>query len=184
MKSKSPADIRLTSTSYAVLSLLEVLGEATPYDLKQALVHSIENFWPVPHTTFYEEPARLARAGFLSVSQEPAGRRRRLYRLTELGEQALHRWAEDPEVAPQQVRDEGMLKIFAGGDAAAIMERRGRWHRAKLTELEGYLAALSDGQDGRRSDRWRGAELTLIAGTAYHRQMIALIEEYLADDQA
>ena len=52
---------RLTSTSYAVLSLLELLGEATSYDLKQALVRSIENFWRVPHTTFYEEPARLAR---------------------------------------------------------------------------------------------------------------------------
>src|ERR1700677_1225067 len=63
MKSKS---IRLTTTSYAVMSLLEMLGEAPPYDLKQALERSIENFWPVPHTTFYDEPARLARAGYLS----------------------------------------------------------------------------------------------------------------------
>jgi hypothetical protein len=38
--------IRLTTTSYAVLSLLDMLGEATPYDLKQALEHSLENLWP------------------------------------------------------------------------------------------------------------------------------------------
>ena len=69
--------IRLTTTSYAVMSLLDLLGEATPYDLKQVLEHSIENFWPVPHTTFYDEPARLARAGYLSQSQEAGGRKRR-----------------------------------------------------------------------------------------------------------
>ena len=56
-----------------MLSLLELLGAATPYDLKQALERSIENFWPVPHTTFYAEPARLAAAGLLSEQQEAAG---------------------------------------------------------------------------------------------------------------
>ena len=48
-----------------MLALLEQLGEATSYDIKQALESSIENFWPVPHTTAYEEPARLAAAGYL-----------------------------------------------------------------------------------------------------------------------
>ena len=76
MKRKS---IRLTTTSYALLALLEQLGEATSYDIKQALEKSIENFWPVPHTTAYEEPARLAEGGYLSVKQEPGGRRRKVY---------------------------------------------------------------------------------------------------------
>jgi PadR family transcriptional regulator AphA len=172
--------IRLTSTSYAVLTLLELLGEATPYDLKQMLVRSVENFWPVPHTTFYEEPARLAQAGYLSAHQEAGGRRRRLYALTEKGRQALREWAEDPEIAPQQVRDEAMLKIFAGADPRAILARRLDWHRAKLSELEGYLNALREGQDGPRRDKWRGAEVTLIGGTAYHREMIALLERFFA----
>ena len=48
MKSKP---IRLTTTSYAVMSLLEMLGEATPYDLKQALERSIENFMERVETT-------------------------------------------------------------------------------------------------------------------------------------
>jgi len=68
--------IRLTGTSYAVLSLLELSGPATVYDLKQSLEQSIENFWPVPHTTFYAEPARLAAAGLLTEQQEDGGRRR------------------------------------------------------------------------------------------------------------
>lgn len=93
MKSKP---MRLTSTSYAVMSLLSLLGEATPYDLKQALERSIENFWPVPHTTFYAEPARLARGGLLSEHQEAGGRRRKLYALTEEGRSALDHWTSSP----------------------------------------------------------------------------------------
>ena len=62
--------IRLSGTSYAVLSLIGFLGEATPYDLKRTMALSIENFWPVPHTTFYAEPARLAAAGYLEERQE------------------------------------------------------------------------------------------------------------------
>jgi DNA-binding PadR family transcriptional regulator len=61
--------IKLTTTSYALLALLDQLGKATSYDIKQALDMSIENFWPVPHTTAYEEPARLAQGGYLSVDQ-------------------------------------------------------------------------------------------------------------------
>ncbi|HUB73287.1 MAG TPA: PadR family transcriptional regulator [Solirubrobacteraceae bacterium] len=171
--------IKLTSTSYAVLSLLDVLGEATPYDLKQALEASVENFWPVPHTTFYEEPQRLARAGYLSVRQEPGGRRRKRYSLTPAGRGALRGWADSPEVAPPQLRDEAMLKIFAGADPRPILERRATWTRAKLAELEGYLQALQAGQDGPREDKWRGAEATLIAGIAYHRQLLDSMDEYL-----
>jgi DNA-binding PadR family transcriptional regulator len=171
---------RLTSTSYAVLTLLELLGEATSYDLKQALVVSIENFWPVPHTTFYEEPARLAKAGYLSARQEPHGRRRRLYKLTASGRAALREWAADPALAPAQFRDEAMLKIFAGADPRRVMEHRRPWHCEKLRELEGYLANLRAGRRGPRTDRWRGAEATLIAGTGYHRHMLALIDEFLA----
>jgi DNA-binding PadR family transcriptional regulator len=176
MKSKS---YRLTSTSYAVLALLEMLGEATSYDLKQALIVSIENFWPVPHTTFYEEPARLARAGYLSARQEPRGRRRRLYKLTARGDEALRHWAQDPALAPQQLRDEAMLKIFAGADPHAVMAWRRPWHREKLSELEGYLANLRAGRSGPRTDKWRSAEATLMAGTGYHRHMLALIDELL-----
>jgi DNA-binding PadR family transcriptional regulator len=176
----SKSAYRLTSTSYAVLSLLELLGEATSYDLKQALVRSIENFWPVPHTTFYEEPARLASAGYLSARQEPAGRRRRLYELTESGRSALREWALDPVAAPEQIRDEALLKIFAGGDPQAVLSGRTEYHRGKLAEFERYLAELRAGQTGPRQDEWRGAEATLVVGIRYHRFMLALIDDFLA----
>ncbi len=173
MKSKS---IRLTTTSYAVMSLLEMLGEATPYELKQALERSIENFWPVPHTTFYDEPARLAQAGFLSQRQESGGRRRKRYALTDSGHEALRAWADTPGAGPPQYRDEGMLKVFAGADPQSVYAGRGDWHRAKLAELEGYLGKLRALPEELRANRWRGAEATLVAGIDYQHQMIDTIE--------
>jgi DNA-binding PadR family transcriptional regulator len=174
--------IRLTSTSYAVLSLLDLLGEATPYELKQVLEVSVENFWPVPHTTFYEEPSRLAGAGYLSVEQEAAGRRRKRYSLTDSGRQALRAWADSSDTSPPQLRDEGMLKIFAGADPRPILAQRAQWQRAKLAELEGYLHNLQEGQRGPRTDKWRGAEATLIAGITYNRQLLAITDEFLAQE--
>src|SRR5436305_14386876 len=98
--SGSAQAIRLTGTSFAVLSLIDGLGPSSPYDLKQALERSIENFWPVPHTTFYAEPARLARGGFLFEEQEASGRRRKLYALTNAGRRALRACAGSSDVAP------------------------------------------------------------------------------------
>ena len=162
---------RLTSTSYALLALLEQLGEATPYEIKQAMDQSIENFWPVPHTTAYEEPARLASDGYLSVRQEEGGRRRKTYALTEEGKAALAAWARDPETSPPQVRDEVMLKIFAGADPAVFLEPRRAWHREKMAELEGYL------EEVRGDPAWQHSELPLTAGITYHRKMLEMLAE-------
>jgi DNA-binding PadR family transcriptional regulator len=167
--------IRLSGTSFAVLTLLELLGPSTPYDLKQALEQSIENFWPVPHTTFYAEPARLARGGYLSVRQEQGGRRRKLYTLTESGRSALHGWLRAAVVAPPQYRDEGVLKIFAGADPLPILRSRREWHRAKLAELEGYLEGLGDEQS------LQGARTSLVVGTTYHRQLLESIARFVAE---
>jgi PadR family transcriptional regulator AphA len=170
----APETMKLSGTSYAVLSLLAAMGPATPYDLKQALEQSIENFWPVPHTTFYAEPERLARGGILTVRQEPRGRRRKLYELTEQGRAALGEWTSSPEVAPPQLRDEGVLKVFAGADPLPIMRRRADWHRAKLAELEGSLAAIADAGGA------SGVRQSLLIGTGYHRLMLGALEEFLS----
>jgi PadR family transcriptional regulator AphA len=169
MKSKL---VRLTNTSYALLALVDQLGEATPYEIKQAMDSSIENFWPVPHTTAYEEPARLAGGGYMSVRQEERGRRRKTYALTDQGRSALAAWAEDATWTPPQLRDEGILKVFAGGDPFALFEPRRSWHREKLAELEGYLEAV------RGEQSWRGSERALIAGIAYHRKMLEMLDEF------
>jgi DNA-binding PadR family transcriptional regulator len=168
------SSIRLTTTSYVVLGLLEQCGPSSPYDLKGYLEQSVENFWPVPHTTFYAEPARLAAAGLLTEDQEPHGRRRKLYALTDAGREALRAWVREPDAAPPQVRDELMLKVFLGADPRPLAEARLAWHRRKEAELEGYLEAVRSGTSG--LDGVAGVERSLVAGLAYNRAMIDMIE--------
>jgi len=167
MKSKS---IRLTGTSYAVLALLAEFGESTSYEIKQRLERSIQNFWPVPHTTAYEEPARLAEAGYLSARQEEGGRRRRVYSLTDAGREALAAWAAEPTASPPQLRDEALLKVFAGAEPESIRTERAAWHREKREDLESYLEAI------RGDARYAHSEATLRAGIAYHQAMLEVLD--------
>jgi DNA-binding PadR family transcriptional regulator len=170
---------RLTGTSFAVLTLIELHGPSTPYDLKQALERSIANFWMVPHTTFYAEPTRLAKGGLLSEQQESGGRRRKVYSLTDTGRSALEAWRSSAELTPPQLREEGVLKIFAGGDPLPIFRARVEWHRAKLSELEGYLEAVA-GED----PAWNGVRASLQVGVAYNRMMIEAMERFLESQAA
>ncbi|HEU4979117.1 MAG TPA: PadR family transcriptional regulator [Solirubrobacteraceae bacterium] len=158
--------IKLTTTSYAVLGLIDFIGPASPYDLKRAIEQTLSHFWPVPHTTFYAEPARLAAGGFLSEEQEAGGRRRKTYALTAAGRDALAEWVAAPTAQPPQVRDEAVLKIFCGADPEPLLGERVEWLRAELEELEGYLDAV------RAAGGPAGVERSLLVGTAYTRAMI------------
>ena len=168
----SSKPLRLGPTSYAVLGLIDAWGPCTPYDLKQAIETTVENFWPVPHTTFYAEPERLEKAGLLSVEQEEHGRRRKLYSITEAGREALAAWIEEPTATPPQLRDELVLKVFLGADPEPLAAERIEWHRAKLAELEGYLELVRQGEG-----RTPGIERSLVIGTTYERAVLEVFEK-------
>jgi DNA-binding PadR family transcriptional regulator len=174
MKSKQ---IKLTGNSYALLALLDRFGELTSYEIKDALESSVENFWPVPHTTAYQEPARLESGGYLSSRQEVGGRRRRRYALTDAGRKALRDWADEPVAAPPQLRDELLLKIFAGADPDPLLEERLDFYRRKVEELETYLEAV------KLAPGWTGPATVQRAGITYNRQQIALIEQMIEEDR-
>jgi DNA-binding PadR family transcriptional regulator len=130
-------DLKLTPTSYIVLGLLEAAGvEATPYDLKQAMAISVDNFWSTPHAQVYREPERLAAAGYVTERREDEGRRRRFFAITDKGRDALERWRrEAPDELPE-LRNAGVLKVFFGADPAEVAAHQLPLHRAKLAEYE------------------------------------------------
>jgi DNA-binding PadR family transcriptional regulator len=104
------------------------------------------------------------------VRQEEGGRRRKAYSLTDEGRAALAAWAGEVSAAPPQIRDELMLKIFAGADPGPLLKARKAWHEEKLLELQGYLDAVRGNED------WRPSEFVLTAGIGYHRKMLELFE--------
>ncbi|HEU4973907.1 MAG TPA: PadR family transcriptional regulator [Baekduia sp.] len=131
-------DVKLTPTSFIVLGLLEDCPERelTPYDLKQRLAISVDNFWSTPHAQVYREPERLARGGYVTERREQGGRRRRFYAITDRGRAALDAWRhEAPDEAPE-LRDAGVLKLFFGADPAVVARHQLPLHERKLAEYE------------------------------------------------
>lgn len=104
--------VRLSPVSYVVLGLIGLRGPSTPYELKRAASHSINYFWPFPHSQLYGEPERLAEAGLLSEEREEDGRRRKLYSLTPRGKQALEDWLATPPAGIFEMRDIAVLQLF------------------------------------------------------------------------
>jgi PadR family transcriptional regulator AphA len=158
------SSVRLSTTSYAVLGLLERCQPATPYQLKQAAQVSVFHFWTIPHTQLYTECARLADAGLLAEQREEGGRRRRVYRLTPAGLEALEQWRSNPETELYELRDPGLLKLFCGADPVAVARRELEHHRQRLALYE----QLASGQEGMT----RGMRLALEAGTGHEREYV------------
>lgn len=168
-------DLKLTPTSYITLGLLEACApqEATPYDLKQMLAVSIDNFWSIPHAQVYREPERLAEGGYVAQRREETGRRRRFYAITGRGREALDAWrAEAPDDLPD-LRDAGVLKLFFGADPAAVAAHQVAVHRAKLAEYEALRAQIAGAVPA-------GQLRALDVGIAHERAMIAIWEDQAA----
>ena len=159
--------MQLTPTSYIVLGLVDQLGEASPYDLKQAVAQSVGNFWSVPHSQIYREAERLERGGHLGCRRErtPGGRPRKVYSLRQRGRQELSRWRQDPPAELPELRDPGLLKLFFGADPRPLAEARHAAHSRKLAEYDAR----------RKLDRGhepRGVWLSLDAGIGHEREWV------------
>jgi PadR family transcriptional regulator AphA len=154
--------IRLTPTSYVVLGLVGQLGEATPYALKQAVSLSVGNFWSIPHAQLYSEPDRLARAGLLDEEVETTGRRRKTYRLTRAGREALKTWLAEPATEFTELRHRGLLKLALGADPKTIAPAQLELHEAKLAEYEGLVDVPMP----------EGLRLALDSGIGHEREWV------------
>jgi PadR family transcriptional regulator, regulatory protein AphA len=144
---------RLSPTSYLVLGMVGWLERATPYQLKQLAARSIGDLWAFPHSQLYAEPVRLADLGLLAEEREPAGRRRRFYRLTDDGRDELERWLDDPESPPREVHDVGVLKLLFANEAgpdqvAKLAKAQVDAHSESLERYRETAGAVEQAGDG------------------------------------
>ena len=173
------ADRPLTPTSHLVLGLVRTLEPCTAYDMKQLVNVSIGMFWSFPHSQLYAEPARLVADGLLSEEQEESGRRRRLFRITEAGVEALEQWLGTPSEDIGELRDEGLLQLFFSDSSdedaiAALARAQAKVHEDRIT----FLTDLRSGVGQRAS----AAQLaTLELGLRWDRTAADFWSE-IADD--
>jgi PadR family transcriptional regulator, regulatory protein AphA len=165
------SEIELTHTSHIVLGLLSMSGEATPYDLKQMVAGTVGHFWSLPHSQLYAEPARLARAGYVTEQREHDGRRRKLYSLTDRGRDALEDWLGVLTPEPYMLRDLALLKLFFGADARELAEVQLETHQQKLSEYEALAEQIAEHGPV-------GARLALDLGIRHERETVGFWEEH------
>lgn len=116
IKSKSQ-ERRLTTTSYAVLSVLAIRDHST-YELTRQMSLSLHYLWPRAESNVYAEPKRLVAAGLATSREEWTGERRRtIYSITADGRAALADWLASPS-SRQRYESEAALKVFFGEHGA------------------------------------------------------------------
>lgn len=157
--------IRLTPSSYIVLGLLELAGEATPYELKKIVGESVGHFWSLQHAQLYSEPERLRAAGLVEERRERGGRRRRRYSLTDEGRMQLEQWRSAPTSAFSELRDPGLLQLYFGADPAALAERQLAVHQEQLDLYENLHESVKDSLPD-------GPRLALESGIGHEREWV------------
>jgi DNA-binding PadR family transcriptional regulator len=146
---RSPRAIKLSPTSYLVLGMVR-LGISSGYAIKKVADQSTQNFWPTSLALVYPELARLETAGMLTRRSNPqGGRARSAYRISEAGETALTAWLRSAKVAPVQIRDEAMLKLFLadaleGEDQLELIRTLRERNREKKEALQSEIVPRAE----------------------------------------
>jgi PadR family transcriptional regulator, regulatory protein AphA len=138
----------MTPTARAILGLLSIVP-MSGYDLAQAAERTVGRFWPVSKSQVYAELARLEPLGLVQGTEIAQDRRpdKRVFRLTEPGEEALDAWLESADLAAPRFRLPFLLKIFLGhraapGRSAALLQEVRDRALAQVQQLEALLAVL------------------------------------------
>ncbi|WP_219420120.1 PadR family transcriptional regulator [Pseudonocardia nigra] len=101
----------LTSTSYAVLSLLGVRAWSA-YELTQQMGRSLRWYWPKAESLVYAECKKLAGHGFATTLREHRGKRARtVYTITDAGRAALRDWFDRPLTPQPRLEFEALLQV-------------------------------------------------------------------------
>ncbi len=162
----------LHPSSFIILGLVDRLGDATSYDLKNWADGSIGYFWNFSRASLYKEPARLVGLGLLEERQEDRGRRRRLYSITAQGRAALSDWLATPSEHPTEIRDLGLLKLYfaqSGSQASleALVQDQITAHSDRLKTYQALETDLSANSD------YRFYHAALTMGLKYEEMSVA-----------
>lgn len=125
--------------AHAILACL-VEQPCSGYDLAKQFDGSIGYFWSATHQQIYRELSKLEEQGWITVETIPQSKRpdKKLYRLTQLGEEQLKTWIASP-CEPMAIKDDLLVKIFAGYVAPeTIQEEIERHRQAHIKRLSAY----------------------------------------------
>ena len=159
----------LTATGRVILGMLS-LGKQSGYDIKHFVDKTTRHFWAASYGQIYPELRRLEEQGLVHGRSEPTGgRARTLFELTDAGREALRSWLQSDMEPINELRDEGMLKLFFSDFADPQLRIKNiramrKLHERTLSQLRALEPHASAGP--------RGPYLTLQLGMEMNQQVI------------
>ncbi|MEH2322691.1 MAG: PadR family transcriptional regulator [Nostoc sp.] len=169
--------------AHAILAAL-VEASCSGYDLAKRFDGSVGFFWSASHQQIYRELAKLEDQGSISSESILQTRRpdKRLYSVTDLGEQHLKEWIAQP-CEPTPIKDDLLVKIFAGHIIPnqiilAELEHHQEAHLKKLStykELE--QCYFQNPQELPESGKFQ--YLTLLNGISYETHWLAWCKQVM-----
>ncbi|APB35195.1 Putative transcriptional regulators [Gloeomargarita lithophora Alchichica-D10] len=171
------------SLAHAMATIL-LQSPQTGYDLSKEFDEKVSCYWQATSQQIYRELARMQEQGWVAVTVIPQSGRpdKKLYTLTELGQQELRRWIAEPS-HPTAIREELLVKVRGGFMVPPALllkeiERRQGYHQQKLA----YYRSLEPefGDLANLSPRQRHIYLTLRCGIRYETMWIEWCEEAMA----
>lgn len=164
----------LAATSWALLGMLSYEQELSGYDIRKWSDWSLRFYYGSPaHSQIYSELRKLEKLGLVTsrVENTSGARSRRLYKITELGLDAVTRWANEAPVDPPVLKHSPLLRVTLG-------------HLTNPTKLKEILAehvAYADGmqREAAKDARWAGVD----PAWAYARVALQWAERYYANER-
>jgi len=118
------------SLRYAILGFLSSTP-ATGYDIGREFQEGAGSYWNALPSQIYPELGALEKLGWITGKISNADRlRKRVFRLTRLGEQELKTWVEADNEYPPERDSERLRLIFLDGSPLHVVRRHIAAHRA------------------------------------------------------
>lgn len=168
------------------------------YELLQALKRPIGFFWQARQSQIYPELKRLEVLGLVTfeVIEQQNRPDKKVYTITESGQEALQRWAVAP-TEPEPSRNELLLKTYTlwladPAKALQLFRSQEEYHRAQLAQYQHILTKIEYEHPApiKVQEPLFGDYATLQVGLRYEREyvdwcrwMIAQLEQAVREQE-
>jgi DNA-binding PadR family transcriptional regulator len=167
--------------AHAILASL-VDRSCSGYDLAKQFDGSVGYFWAASHQQIYRELSKLEAQGWITSEAIPQEGRpdKKLYSVTQLGEQQLKSWIAQP-CEPAPIKDDLLVKMFAGYTVSpqtilAEVEQHREAHQKRLSEYKTLERRYFENPQ-ELSLQAKFQYLTLLNGISYETNWLAWCEK-------
>jgi PadR family transcriptional regulator, regulatory protein AphA len=143
------------SLEHAILGFLNY-RPYSGYDLKKIFDTSVQHFWPADQSQIYRTLSRMSEKGWMEIEviRQEARPNRKLYHITQAGQEELRRWLLTP-LPPEESRNADMIQVFFAAqlsdqeilgifERAAALMRSGLLHYSQIPRnIEAYSTYTS-----------------------------------------